>query len=224
MGAVSKSTECETRRTTEGLVGEGALKIGYARVSTTDQSLNLQLDALRAVGCDLVFEDVLSGRTRKRPGLEQALMHVGSGDQIVVWRLDRLGRNFRHLVDIGDQLRERGANLISLTEGIDTSSSIGEVIFRLFSVFSDFERNVIVERTVAGLHAARKRGVRLGRKPKLSRNQAEAAKELMRCGMKAKIVAEHYRIGRATLFRSINYHYRLASQSDETHIERNLSN
>lgn len=182
------------------------MKIGYARVSTADQSLNLQLDALHAAGCDAIFEDVLSGRSRKRPGLDQALECVGSGDQIVVWRLDRLGRNFRHLVDIGDDLSRRGANLVSLAEGIDTSSSVGEVIFRLFSVFSDFERNVIVERTVAGLHAARVRGVRLGRKPKLSRSQTEEAKELMQGGMKAESVAARFCVGRATLYRSIAQH------------------
>lgn len=187
------------------------MKIGYARVSTEEQSLNLQLDALRAAGCHHVFEDVISGKARKRQGLELALAKAGRGDQIIVWRLDRLGRNFRHLVDIGDDLRARGANLISLSEGIDTSSSVGEVIFRLFSVFSDFERNVIVERTVAGLAAARARGVVLGRKPKLTPAHALEAMSLMRSGMNADDVAALLQVGRATMFRAIARHKPAAS-------------
>jgi Enterobacteriaceae phage serine recombinase len=171
------------------------------RVSTADQCLDLQADALRAAGCDRVFEDRLSGRSRKRPGLDAALAAIGPGDQIVVWRLDRLGRNFRHLVDIADELRERGANLISLSEGIDTSSSVGEIVFRLMSVFSDFERNVIVERTRAGLAAAKARGVKLGRRPKLSSSQIIAARDLVNGGKKAGFVARQFGVGRATLFR-----------------------
>lgn len=175
------------------------------RVSTADQCLNLQADALHAAGCDRVFEDRLSGKSRKRPGLEAALAAIGPGDQIVVWRLDRLGRNFRHLVDIADELRERDANLISLQEGIDTSSSVGEIVFRLLSVFSDFERNVIVERTRAGLAAAKARGVKLGRKPKLSAAQIIAARDLIDGGEKAATVASRYGVGRATLFRSFHH-------------------
>jgi len=121
----------------------------------------------------------------------------------VVWRLDRLGRNFGHLVAIADELRGRGANLISLSEGIDTSSSVGEVIFRLFSVFSDFERNVIVERTVAGLAAARARGVRLGRASKMSPSQIAEAQSLIDGGMKAEAVASRYSVSRTTLFRHL---------------------
>jgi DNA invertase Pin-like site-specific DNA recombinase len=173
------------------------------RVSTADQCLDLQADALRAAGCDRVFEDRLSGRSRKRPGLEAALAQIGAGDRLIVWRLDRLGRDFRDLVDIADELRERGANLISLSEGIDTSSSVGEIVFRLMSVFSDFERNVIVERTRAGLAAAKARGVRLGRKPKLSQSQIVAARDLVDGGRKAGSVARQFGVGRATLFRNI---------------------
>ncbi|HEV2818249.1 MAG TPA: recombinase family protein [Allosphingosinicella sp.] len=184
------------------------------RVSTADQCLNLQADALRAAGCDRMFEDRLSGRSRKRPGLEAALAQIGTGDRLIVWRLDRLGRNFRDLVDIADELRERGANLISLSEGIDTSSSVGEIVFRLMSVFSDFERNVIVERTRAGLAAAKARGVRLGRRPKLSPSQIIAARDLVDGGKKAEIVASQFGVGRATLFRNIRH------QQSETAHER----
>lgn len=175
------------------------------RVSTADQCLDLQADALRAAGCHRVFEDRLSGKSRKRPGLDAALAAIGPGDQIVVWRLDRLGRNFRHLVDIADELRERDANLISLQEGIDTSSSVGEIVFRLLSVFSDFERNVIVERTRAGLAAAKARGVKLGRRPKLSPSQIVAARDLIDGGEKAGFVARRFGVGRSTLFRSFRH-------------------
>lgn len=173
------------------------------RVSTADQCLDLQLDALRAAGCERIFEDRISGKSRKRPGLDQAFAALGNGDQLIVWRLDRLGRNFRDLVDLADELRERGANLISLSEGIDTSSNVGEIVFRLLSVFSDFERNVIVERTNAGLAAAKARGVRFGRKPKLSDGQATEARRLIDGGMKAHAVAARYGVGKSTLFRHL---------------------
>jgi DNA invertase Pin-like site-specific DNA recombinase len=180
------------------------MRIGYARVSTAEQSLNLQLDALALARCDMVFDDRISGKSRKRTGLDMALSKLKSGDQLVVWRLDRLGRNFGHLVEIADMLRARGANLVSLTEGIDTSSNVGEVIFRLLSVFSDFERNVIVERTVAGLQSARRRGVVLGRRRKMTNAQVIEAKSLMASGMKAEIVATRYGVARSTLFRSVS--------------------
>lgn len=174
------------------------------RVSTADQRLDLQADALRLAGCDRVYEDRLSGRSRRRPGLEAALSEIRAGDRLVVWRLDRLGRNFRDLVDIADELRDRGVNLISLTEGIDTSSNVGEIVFRLMSVFSDFERNVIVERTRAGLAAARARGVKLGRRPKLSPSQIAAARDLIDSGEKAGAVARRFGVGRATLYRRLS--------------------
>lgn len=180
------------------------MRYGYARVSTDDQSLNLQLDALDGAGCaSRVFTDKLSGKTRNRPGLEDLLSQIASGDTVIVWRLDRIGRNFRDLVDIADELRERGANLISLSEGIDTSSSIGEVIYRLMIVFADFERKVIIERTNAGLAAARVRGVRLGRRPKLSAKQVDRLRALVADGKTKSEVARRYRIGRTTLYRHL---------------------
>ncbi|OSZ69557.1 hypothetical protein CAP40_01490 [Sphingomonas sp. IBVSS2] len=181
------------------------MRYGYARVSTDDQSLNLQLDALNAAGCaDRIFTDKLSGKSRKRPGLEELLSQIGRHDTLIVWRLDRIGRNFRDLVDIADELRERGANLVSLTEGIDTSSSIGEVIYRLMIVFADFERKVIVERTNAGLAAAKARGVRLGRRPKLTSLQIRDLRALVESGKPKAEVARDYRIGRTTLYRHLS--------------------
>lgn len=177
------------------------MKIGYARVSTPDQCLDLQYDALRAAGCDVIFEDRVSGKTRKRPGLINMFQTLSCGDTLVVWRLDRIGRNFRHLVDIADELRQREINLISLSEGIDTSSNLGEVIFRLMSVFSDFERNIIVERTVAGLVAAQARGVKLGRRKKLSPDEINEAWDLVNSKIPVETVAHRFNVGRATLFR-----------------------
>lgn len=177
------------------------MRIGYARVSTDDQSLNLQLDALRAAGCRHIFTDKVGGKSRKRQGLMDALAALKEGDQLVVWRLDRLGRNFRHLVDIADEMRAGGVHLISLTEGIDTSSNVGEIIFRLMSAFSDFERNLIVERTLAGLDAAKKRGVKLGRKPLLSVSQLDEARQLLQSGVKMSAVARQLDVGRSTLYR-----------------------
>lgn len=180
------------------------MRYGYARVSTDDQNLNLQLDALNAAGVTHIFTDKLSGKTRKRPGLEDLLSQIGPNDTLVVWRLDRVGRNFRDLVDIADELRERGANLISLSEGIDTSSSIGEVIYRLMIVFADFERKVIVERTNAGLAAAKARGVQLGRRPKLSQGNAAALKMAIISGLPKTEAARNFQVGRSTIYRYLS--------------------
>jgi DNA invertase Pin-like site-specific DNA recombinase len=177
------------------------LRIGYARISTDDQSLNLQLDALRAAGCTRIYRDRVSGKSRNRPGLTRALTAIHEGDGIVVWRLDRLGRNFRDLVEIAEELRVRGSHLVSLSEGIDTSSHVGEVVYRVLCVFADFERRVIVERTVAGLAAAKRRGVRLGRKRKLGDEQVKEARRMMAVGMKAETVAAQLGVGRSTLYR-----------------------
>ena len=179
------------------------MRIGYARVSTDDQSTSLQLVALRAAGCKRIYQEKISGKVRMRPKLRAAFTSLRPGDQIVVWRLDRLGRDFGHLCDLADELRRKEANLISLTEGIDTASSVGEVIYRLFCVFADFERNVIVERTRAGLAAARTRGVRLGGKPKLSSEQIDAARALVASGMSVEAAAARFRVGRSTMYRNL---------------------
>lgn len=181
------------------------MRIGYARVSTEDQSLNLQLDALRAAGCTRIFKEKIGGKARSRPKLQAALAALGPGDHIVVWRLDRLGRDFRHLVDIAEELRGRQANIISLAEGIDTSSSIGEVVYRLICVFADFERNVIVERTRAGLAAAKARGVKLGGHPKLSPAMVEKARQYIAEGMHIDAVADGYCVSRSTLYRHLRF-------------------
>ena len=139
--------------------------VGYARVSTDDQNLNLQRDALNQAGCEQIFEDQLSGAKAERPGLHQALQHARAGDTIVVWRLDRLSRSLKDLIEMVTLLESKGIGLKSLQEAIDTSSSSGKLIFHIFGALAEFERNLIRERTQAGLQAARARG-RKGDRPK----------------------------------------------------------
>jgi DNA invertase Pin-like site-specific DNA recombinase len=141
--------------------------IGYARVSTTDQTLALQQDALTKAGCEKIFTDTASGSLADRPGLAEALTFARSGDTLVVWRLDRLGRSLRHLIDTVTTLADRGVHFCSLQEQIDTSTSGGKLVFHLFGALAEFERDLIRERTQAGLTAARARG-RVGGRPALS--------------------------------------------------------
>lgn len=152
--------------------------IGYARVSTLDQNLNLQVDALEKVGCEKIFTDQVSGSTACRPQLETALDFLREGDTLVVWRLDRLGRNLRHLIELVTQLSEIGIGFRSLTESMDTTTCSGKLIFHIFGALAEFERNLIRERTKAGLEAARARGRKGGRKPALSAKQQQVAVKL----------------------------------------------
>jgi DNA invertase Pin-like site-specific DNA recombinase len=138
--------------------------IGYARVSTQDQTLDLQTDALKRAGCEKVFTDVTSGAKSERPGLQDATSHLRAGDTPVVWRLDRLGRTLKHLIATIADLSEQGIGFKSLQENMDTTTSGGKLIFHIFGALADFEREVIRERTNAGLQAARARG-RLGGRP-----------------------------------------------------------
>jgi len=139
--------------------------IGYARVSTQDQTLNLQKDALEKIGCAKIFTDVISGATTERQGLDEALAYVREGDTLVVWRLDRLGRSLKHLIETITNLSNRKIGFKSIQENIDTTTSGGKLIFHIFGALAEFERDIIRERTNAGLQAARTRG-RLGGRPK----------------------------------------------------------
>jgi DNA invertase Pin-like site-specific DNA recombinase len=140
--------------------------IGYARISTDDQNLALQRDALAAAGCEKVYEDKISGARAERPGLALALEVARAGDALVVWRLDRLGRSLKDLIVLAEGLDKRGVGLRSLKEALDTTSSGGRLVFHMFGALAEFERDLIRERTRAGLSAARARG-RLGGRPKL---------------------------------------------------------
>lgn len=152
--------------------------IGYARVSTDDQNLNLQRDALNLSGCDQIFEDQLSGAKAERPGLLEALKYARSGDTLVVWRLDRLSRSLKDLIEMVAKLDERGVGLKSLHESVDTSSTSGKLIFHIFGALAEFERNLIRERTQAGLIAARARGRKGGRPKALNQDKQALAVRL----------------------------------------------
>ena len=141
------------------------MEIGYARVSTGEQTLNLQLDALNTSGCGKIFQETASGAKADRPVLDEVLSYLRKGDTLVVWRLDRLGRSLEHLIDVVAALAERGIGFKSLTEQIDTTTSGGKLIFHVFGALAEFERDLIRERTQAGLAAARARG-RFGGRPR----------------------------------------------------------
>ena len=152
--------------------------LGYARVSTDDQNLDLQRDALRASGCEKILEDRLSGAKAARPGLASLLEMARTGDSIVVWRLDRLGRSLHDLIVLAKRFEQAGIGLVSLQEKIDTSSSGGRLIFHMFGALAEFERHVIRERTQAGLVAARARGRKGGRPKRLDPAKRQLAIEL----------------------------------------------
>ena len=152
--------------------------IGYARVSTADQDLSLQIDALNDAGCDKIFRDTTTGAKAERQGLCQVLKYARKGDTILVWRLDRLGRSLRDLIDTVEMLESRGIGLRSLQESIDTTTSGGRLIFHVFGALAEFERCLIQERTHAGLRAARARGRKGGRPRALSKAQIQLAHRL----------------------------------------------
>ena len=154
--------------------------IGYARVSTDDQHLNLQHDALQKAGCDKVYSDQLSGVTTDRPGLATVFEVLRPGDTLVIWRLDRLGRSLKHLISLVEQLDKREVGLKSLQENIDTTTSGGRLVFHLFGALAEFERTLIRERTQAGVNAARARGRQGGRPKLLENNKRELAIRLHR--------------------------------------------
>jgi DNA invertase Pin-like site-specific DNA recombinase len=180
------------------------MRIGYARVSTSDQTLALQRDALAAAGCKKVFTDQgISGTAIKRPGLERALKALRAGDTLVVWRLDRLGRNLSHLVQTMADFQKKDIGFESITEKIDTTSSTGRLVLNIAAVFADFERSLITERTRAGIDAARRRGVKMGRKPTLTPAQIAHARRLIDDGESPRAVASSFRVGRTTLWRAL---------------------
>ena len=152
--------------------------IGYARVSTHDQNLDLQKDALEKAGCEKIHVEKASGKSSNRPELEKAMNYLRKGDTLVVWRLDRLGRSMKHLIDLITQLEEKEIGFRSLTEAMDTTTSGGKLIFHIFGALAEFERNLIQERTQAGLAAARARGRKGGRPYALEESKRKMAIEL----------------------------------------------
>ena len=176
--------------------------IGYARVSTHEQTLNLQQDTLKKAECSKIFTDVISGVKAERKGLDEALSYVRKGDTLVVWRLDRLGRSLPHLITTLTDFEERGIGFKSLTENIDTTTSGGKLIFHIFGALAEFERNLIKERTQAGLTAARARGKKGGRPKALTDRQMSIAHSLY-ADKHASIpeICRTLKISRATLYR-----------------------
>ena len=181
--------------------GSQGLPIGYARVSTEDQNLALQLDALKKAGCARVFTDKVSGARLVRPGLDDALSHLRAGDTLVVWKLDRLGRSVKGLVDLVNALETREVHFRSLTDGIDTKTPAGRFFFHVMASLAQMERELIVERTRAGLAAARKVGRVGGRKRRMTDNKIKAARRLLAGGTPPRDVAEDLGISVPTLYR-----------------------
>ena len=178
-------------------------KIGYARVSTLDQNPDLQLDALSAAGCGKIFTDKASGAKSDRPELTSALEYLRAGDTLVVWKLDRLGRSLKHLIEIVETLAERGIEFQSVQEGFDTGSPAGKMIFQIFGSIAEFERAIIKERVSAGLAAANARGRKGGRPRVISETQVAAALELIGAGHSKRGPAEVLGVSHATLDRAL---------------------
>ena len=178
------------------------VNIGYARVSTAEQNLTLQTDALAAAGCERIFVETASGAQRDRPELQRALDFMRPGDTLVVWKLDRLARSMRQLIDTVELLQSKAMGFRSLTEAIDTTTAGGMLVFHIFGALAQFERAIIRERTKAGLDAARARGRKGGRPPKLSEAKLRVAKTLLRDPeISVAEVARHVGVSPATLFR-----------------------
>src|SRR3954470_22971462 len=179
--------------------------IGYARVSTHEQNLDLQQDALKKAGCDNhIFTDTVSGGTAERPGLAEAFSHLRDGDTLVVWRLDRLGRSLKHLIETVTQLHSQGTGFKSLTEQIGTTTSGGKLIFHIFGALAEFERDIIRERTQAGLAAARARGRQGGRRKTLTPKQIILVKKLYADKTTPiRDICKSFNISRMTLWRYV---------------------
>jgi DNA invertase Pin-like site-specific DNA recombinase len=175
--------------------------IGYGRVSTVEQTLDLQRDALAAAGATSMYEDKASGKTAERPELVHCLKALRYGDTLVVWRLDRLGRNLQDLIRIVNDLEERGVKFMSVTEAIDTGGSAGKLVFHMFAALAEFERGLLRERTFAGLAAARARGKIGGRPSVLDLKQQRAALAMMKDReMSITEIARQFGVSRSTLY------------------------
>jgi DNA invertase Pin-like site-specific DNA recombinase len=180
------------------------MKIGYARVSTGEQNLGLQRDALEAAGCGVIYQDEgISGITTEREGLTQALKALGEGEVLVVWKLDRLGRSLGFLCELVERLGRQEIGFQSITDGIDTTTNSGKLVFHIMGALAEFERDLIRERTRAGMKAARKRGKHMGRPRALSPAQVEHMRELLASGKTQREVAELLGVSANTVGRSV---------------------
>ena len=181
------------------------MKVGYCRVSTSEQNLDLQINALKTAGCESIYKDKgISGTQRDRPQLKKALKKLKKGDVLIVWKLDRLGRSLGHLIEMVSNLREEGVGFASVSESIDTTTPGGKLFFHVMGALAEFERDLIVERTKAGMDAARSRGQHLGRPKKLDHAQIEHAREMIDQGKSRNEVARLLRVDPSTLYRHLN--------------------
>jgi DNA invertase Pin-like site-specific DNA recombinase len=181
------------------------MNIGYARISTHDQTLALQKDALEKAECEKIFTDTVSGTKAERKGLREALSHLRTGDTLVVWRLDRLGRSLRHLIDTITTLAEQGVGFKSLTENIDTTTSGGKLVFHIFGALAEFEREIIKERTRAGLTSARSRGKVGGRPKALTVKQVQILRNMAADpSLTVTDICKTLGIGRTTFYRYVS--------------------
>ena len=180
--------------------------VGYIRVSTDDQNLNLQKDALIKYGIDErnIFEDKTSGAKDKRVGLDKAIDFLKEGDTLVVWKLDRLGRSLAHLISVITSLKNRNISFVSITEGMDTTTASGELFFHIFGALAQFERSLIQERVKAGLEAAKKRGVTGGRPRAIDDEKLIAIKKALDGGMSKSSICRTFNVKRSTLIDSLN--------------------
>ncbi|MEM9300326.1 MAG: recombinase family protein [Bacteroidota bacterium] len=197
------------------------MKIGYARVSTKDQKLEMQLEALEKHGCELIFKEKKSA-AKERPELQKMISQLRAGDQVVVWKLDRFGRSLRHLVNTVNSFKEMGVEFVSLNDNIDTSTSQGRLMFNLFASFSEFERELISERTKAGLENARAKGRKGGRKPGLSKagkQKAWSALYMLRnkSEMSVQDIQKELGISKGTYYRYIEW----AERDEKEQLQKN---
>lgn len=177
--------------------------IGYARVSTLDQNLELQFSALNKIGCEKIYQEKISGATNNRPGLQQALDELRKGDTLVVWKLDRLGRTVKGLIDLINQLHQKEIHFKSITDIVDTSTPTGRFFFHMMASLAQMERELVAERTKAGLVSAKSQGRIGGRKRKMTKSKIESAKKLLASGMSPKDVARNLSVSIPTLYRWI---------------------
>jgi DNA invertase Pin-like site-specific DNA recombinase len=179
------------------------MRIGYARVSTDDQTLNLQLDALNRAKCQQIYKEHASGKNAVRPELDACLKSLRKGDTLVVWRLDRLGRSLGDLIQLTNELKSRNVEFESLTENVETGSPTGKLVFHVFAALAEFERNLIRERTIAGLKAARARGRKGGRPKKLQGKDLKTIKALLKTDeVSVQEAAVRFGVSRSTLYRN----------------------
>ncbi len=200
------------------------MKIGYARVSTADQNLDLQMDALKEAGCKKIFSDRgVSGAKAERPGLDKALDHVRKGDTLVIWKLDRLGRSLSHLLSIVEELRAQGVNFASIQDGFDTSSASGKMVFSVIGAMAEYERNLMRERTMAGLAAARARG-RMGGRPKsLDKSQVKVAIALANVGeLSIKDICAQVGCSRSTYYRQVAPRLKVPAEAEPLELDQSV--